>query len=68
LWIEAGSMSLVLIVVLWLLVAAWHALDWRQLQLRGMTAAACGLGLVLALFSFVGFESATTLGFRARIR
>src|SRR6202030_3210055 len=34
--------------------------------LRGMTGSGLRLGLVLALFSFVGFESATTLGSEAR--
>ena len=37
-----------------------------QLHLRGMTGGGLRLGLVLALFSFVGFESATTLGAEAR--
>jgi amino acid transporter len=41
-------------------------LDWTQLRLRGMTGSGLRLGLVLALFSFVGFESATTLGSEAR--
>jgi amino acid transporter len=41
-------------------------LDLEQLQLRGMTGSGLRLGLVLALFSFVGFESATTLGAEAR--
>jgi amino acid transporter len=36
------------------------------LHLRGMTGSGLRLGLVLALFSFVGFESATTLGSEAR--
>ena len=66
LWIEAVSVSLILIVVtLVLLRNGWH-LDWQQLQLRGMTGSGLRLGLVLALFSFVGFESATTLGAEAR--
>jgi amino acid transporter len=41
-------------------------LDGEQLHLRGMTGSGLRLGLVLALFSFVGFESATTLGSEAR--
>jgi len=66
LWIEAVSMLLVLIVVV--LVLARHGLhfDWQQLQLRGMSGGGLRLGLVMALFSFVGFESATTLGAEAR--
>jgi amino acid transporter len=66
LWIEAVSVSLILIVVMLLLARFRHHLDWQQLQLRGMTGSGLRLGLVLALFSFVGFESATTLGSEAR--
>jgi amino acid transporter len=66
LWIEAVSVSFILIVVALVLVRnGWH-LDWSQIQLRGMTGGGLRLGLVLALFSFVGFESATTLGSEAR--
>jgi amino acid transporter len=66
LWIEAASVSLVVIVVVLLLVRhGWH-LDSDQLHLRGVTGSGLRLGLVLALFSFVGFESATTLGSEAR--
>jgi amino acid transporter len=66
LWIEAVSVSLILIVVVLVLVRFRHHLDWQQLQLRGMTGSGLRLGLVLAIFSFVGFESATTLGSEAR--
>src|SRR5271165_1451801 len=66
LWIEAVSVSFILIVVILVLVRhGWH-LDWQQFQLRGMSGSGLRLGLVLALFSFVGFESATTLGSEAR--
>ncbi len=66
LWIEAASVSLIVIVVVLLLVRhGWH-LDSDQLHLRGVTGSGLRLGLVLALFSFVGFESATTLGSEAR--
>jgi len=47
LWIEAVSMSLVLIVVVLVLVRHGLHLDWQQLQLRGMT----GSGLRLVSFS-----------------
>ncbi len=66
LWIEAVSVSLILIVVALVLARFRHHIDWQQLQLRGMTGSGLRLGLVLALFSFVGFESATTLGSEAR--
>jgi amino acid transporter len=66
LWIEAASVSVIVIVVALLLVRqGWH-LDGVQLHLQSMTGSGLRLGLVLALFSFVGFESATTLGSEAR--
>src|SRR5579862_2210594 len=66
LWIEATSVSVIVIVVALLLFRrGWHW-DAEQLQLQGMTGSGLRLGLVLALFSFVGFESATTLGAEAR--
>src|SRR5271156_206836 len=65
LWIEAASVTVIVVVVALLLVRhGWHW-DWDQLHLRGMTGSGLRLGLVLALFSFVGFESATTLGSEA---
>jgi amino acid transporter len=66
LWIEAVSVTLILILVILVLVRRGLHWDWIQLRLRGMTGSGLRLGLVLALFSFVGFESATTLGSEAR--
>src|ERR1700680_553906 len=66
LWIEAVSVSLILILIILVLARAGFNLDRDQLHLRGMTGSGLRLGLVLALFSFVGFESATTLGAEAR--
>src|SRR6202041_2726119 len=66
LWVEAASVTVIVLLVALLLVRhGWH-LDPDQLHLRGMTGSGLRLGLVLALFSFVGFESATTLGSEAR--
>jgi amino acid transporter len=66
LWIEATSVTLIAIMVLLLLMRhGWHW-DSDELHLHGMTGSGLRLGLVLALFSFVGFESATTLGAEAR--
>jgi amino acid transporter len=65
LWIEACSLVVILTVVLLVLAGQGLDLDREQLQLRGMTGSGLRLGLVLALFSFVGFESATTLGAEA---
>jgi amino acid transporter len=66
LWIEAVSVSVIVIVVALLLIRhGWHW-DADQIHLNRMTSSGLRLGLVLALFSFVGFESATTLGAEAR--
>jgi len=65
LWIEATSVSLIVIVVALLLFHNGAHWDWDELRLRGMTGSGLRLGLVLALFSYVGFESATTLGTEA---
>ena len=66
LWIEAVSVCLILIVVLLVLVKTRFHVDMEQFRLRGMTGSGLRLGLVLAMFSFAGFESATTLGAEAR--
>jgi amino acid transporter len=66
LWIEAVSVSLILILVALVLIRHGAHWDTNQLRLSGMTGSGLRLGLVLALFSFVGFESATTMGAEAR--
>jgi amino acid transporter len=66
LWIEASSVLVILTLVTLILLRHGPHWDWEQLQLRGTTGSGLRLGLVLALFSFVGFESATTLGAEAR--
>lgn len=66
LWIEAASVTVIVILVALLLIHhGWHW-DREQIHLHAMTGSGLRLGLVLALFSFVGFESATTLGSEAR--
>jgi len=66
LWVEVTSVLTILAVVTLVLFRHGLHLDSEQLHLRGMTGSGLRLGLVLALFSFVGFESATTLGAEAR--
>jgi amino acid transporter len=66
LWIEAASVTVIVAVVFLLLLRQGLHADLEQLHLEGMTGSGLRLGLVLALFSFVGFESATTLGAEAR--
>lgn len=66
LWIEVCSLSLIFIVLAVLLVRTGFHLDMEQFRLRGVSFSALGPALVLSMFSFVGFESATTLGGEAR--
>src|ERR1700691_6608270 len=66
LWIEATSMFMIITLVALVLVRHGFPLDFAPLHPRGMTGSGLRLGLVLALFSLVGFESATTLGAEAR--
>jgi amino acid transporter len=66
LWIEGLSLLVILLVVGLVLARHGIPLDPGQVHLTGMTGSGLRLGLVLALFSFVGFESATTLGAEAR--
>ena len=65
LWFEAASLVVILTVVVLVLGRHGPHADMAQFHLRGMTGSGLRLGLVLALFSFVGFESATTLGAEA---
>jgi amino acid transporter len=66
LWIEVISVSLIAIVLVLMLTRYGLRLDMNQLRLKGVTISGLGPALVLAMFSFVGFESATTLGAEAR--
>jgi amino acid transporter len=66
LWIEAASISMITIVLAVLLFRNGLHLDMPQLTLQNVTPSGVRLGVVLAIFSFVGFESATTLGHEAR--
>ncbi|MBS1997967.1 MAG: APC family permease [Cyanobacteria bacterium SZAS LIN-2] len=65
LWMEILSIGIILYLVCQLL--AHHGLqpDLSQLRLSGSTPQGFGLGLVMALLAFVGFESAATLGSEA---
>ncbi len=66
LWIEALSVSMITVVLAILLFRNGPHLDVPQLTLQHVTPSGVRLGVVLAIFSFVGFESATTLGHEAR--
>jgi amino acid transporter len=65
LWIEASSILLILVLLLW--PGRPGALHWdnSQFLLQGISLSGLRNGLVLAIFSFVGFESAATLGAEA---
>lgn len=66
LWIEAVSLSFVFIVLAVLVFRFGLQFDLDQFRLKGASVSALGPALVLAMFSFVGFESATALGNEVR--
>jgi len=66
LWIEAISVGLILVVLALLPFHMGLRFDSSQFHLHGSSLSTTGTALVLAIFSFVGFESATTLGAEAR--
>lgn len=66
LWIEIASVALVMAVLAMLMLKVGFRLDMDQVRLRGVHFSSLGPALVLSIFSFVGFESATTLGVEAR--
>lgn len=65
LWIEACSILLILVLFLWPGKGSALHLDRSQFRLAGVNIASVRSGLVLAIFSFVGFESAASLGSEA---
>jgi amino acid transporter len=66
LWIEVLSVSLILIVLITLLFRFGLQLDLDQFRLKGVKLSSLGPALVLSIFSFVGFESATAMGSETR--
>lgn len=66
LWIEVGSVSLIVLVLAIMPIRFGLHIDMDQLHLKGVSLSSLGPALVLSMFSFVGFESATTLGGEAR--
>jgi amino acid transporter len=62
LWLEAGSVAVISLVALSIIYRHGPRLDVGQFTLQGVTPEKLRLGLVLAIFSSVGFESATSLG------
>jgi amino acid transporter len=66
LWLEGASVALIAFVAGSIIIKHGWRLDMGQFTLQGVTAEQLRLGLVLAIFSSVGFESATALGSEAR--
>ncbi|WP_213806039.1 APC family permease [Granulicella sp. dw_53] len=65
LWIEATSILFISVVLALLLWKNGLHIDHAQLHLQGVSSSGVRLAVVLAIFSFAGFESATTLGAEA---
>lgn len=64
--LELIAVSLILLIIVATLLTVPSIVDAAQINLEGVTADSLRLGLVLALFSFVGFESAASLGSEAK--
>lgn len=64
--LELLSVSFILLVVVIALAHNHFRVDRSQLVLKDLTPSKLRLGLVFAIFSFTGFESATSLGTEAR--
>lgn len=63
---EGASVALIIILGFIVLAKKGTAIDPSQLTLQGANSGGIVTGLVLAVFSYVGFESATTLGDEAK--
>lgn len=66
LWLQAASVALIACIAIGVIAKHGWRPDLGQLTLQGVTPEKLRLGLVLAIFSSVGFESATSLGSEAR--
>ncbi len=66
LWMEGISVACIALVLVLILFRHGLHVDREQLSLHGASPSGIRLGLVLAMFSFVGFESATILGAEAK--
>ncbi len=64
--LEMTSVSLILILAVIVLFRHGFTIDTSQILLEGVSFEGVRLGLVLAIFSYVGFESATALGDEAK--
>lgn len=64
--LEGVSIALILLLGIIILAHKGFVIDWSQLTLQGATPGGITMGIVLAVFGFSGFESATTLGDEAQ--
>lgn len=66
LWLEGASIVLILVLCCVIWAHKGFALDMSQLTLQGVSPGKIATGLVLVMFAFSGFESATALGDEAK--
>ncbi|MBD2567099.1 APC family permease [Anabaena lutea] len=66
LWLEGASLVLISVLCIIIWAHKGFALDISQLTLSGVTPGNIATGLVLVMFGFSGFESATSLGDEAK--
>lgn len=64
--LEVSSIGLILLLAVIVLFKQGFTVDTSQLALEGVSFEGLRLGLVLAIFSYVGFESAATMGDEAK--
>jgi len=64
--LEAVTVAAILAILAGVFIKHGSAIDAPQLALEGVTLNSLQLGLVLAFFSFTGFESAAVLGHEAK--
>jgi amino acid transporter len=63
--LESISVAIICVIIVIVLVRHPHV-DAAQLHLNGVSKAGIGIGIATAIFSFVGFESATAFGAEAK--
>src|SRR6476469_9580502 len=66
LWLEGASVAAIALLGMIVWAHKGFALDMSQLTLEGVTPGNIATGLVLVMFGFSGFESATSLGDEAK--
>ncbi|MBW4576467.1 MAG: APC family permease [Aphanothece sp. CMT-3BRIN-NPC111] len=66
LWMEGASLALIAVLGIIIWAHKGFALDMSQFTLQGVTPGSVATGLVLVMFGFSGFESATSLGDEAK--